>query len=109
MRRFEERRSELQRQLANAAAGIAGEPGWPSGTLTAAEVLAQANALAATLQSIIQAETALGVLRSQAGIQFDEGQETMRRVDLITTGLYGPAGVQKLRYGLRPIDMTKNT
>lgn len=109
MKRFEQSRSDLQRQLASAAAGIAGEPDWPSGTVTSASVLAQANALAASLHSIREAELALRMLRSQATIEAAAGRETLRQVDLITTSLYGPGGSQKITYGLRPIDTNRSS
>lgn len=107
-RRIRRGRYELAKQLHSASVAAAGEPNWPASGPTAAQLQAAADALETLITQIVGAENALQILRSQALTASKTGQDLMRRVDLLTSALYGPSGGKKIAFGLRPIDMVRS-
>lgn len=109
MRRFKTSRYELGVQVRSAANGILGEPAWPAGVPTHAEVLALADEFDAKVDDLREKENVL--LGARAGVLDVEArcQAMVRRIDNITSGLYGADGYQKGMYGLRPKDTTRNS
>jgi len=109
MRRIKTERYALQQQVLSAANGIAGEPAWPAGAPTQVEVQALADELDNLLTQIIEAENDLQGLRSQMKSTVESSQAMLRRIDNITSGLYGIDGAGKIAFGLRPVDTTRNS
>lgn len=109
MRRIKTERYALQQQVLSAANGIAGEPGWPAGAPTQVEVQTLADELDTLLTQIIEAENDLQGLRGQMQAAVVSSQAMLRRIDNITSGLYGADGSGKIAFGLRPVDTTRNS
>lgn len=107
-RRIRRGRYELAKQLHSASVAAAAEPQWPASGPSSVQLQAASDALETLITQIIGAENALQGLRSQALDATKSGQELMRRVDLLTSALYGPAGGKKISYGLRPIDLVRS-
>jgi len=61
------------------------------------------------MRQMVEAENVLQGLRTAMARAMAEGTRLMRRVDHVTTALYGDAGEQKHTFGLRPIDHTRNS
>ena len=95
--------------MRSAANGILGEPAWPAGVPTHAEVLALADEFDAKVDDLRQKENELRGAR-EGVLQVEERCQAMvRRIDNITSGLYGADGFQKANFGLRPKDRVRNT
>ncbi len=105
MRRVKSKRWDLQAQIANAARGIAGEAAWPAAAPTEAEVQALADRFEATIVEVERQEQNLKIQQEVARQELAEVVAMLRRIDFITTGLYGRDGAQKSSFGLRPIDI----
>src|SRR5688500_16714740 len=95
----------LALQLRNASAKVPGEPAWPAGGPSAAELAVAADQLEAAQKAVRNAEMELGLLRAGLRIDIGAARELMRRVDRVTTALYGEASPEKIPFGLRPIDL----
>lgn len=98
----------LQEQLQHAATGAAGEPSWPAGGLTPADIQAKADEFKAELDQLRQLELDIQGQRAQVEIVEDEVRKMMRRVDDITSALFGRDGFQKTKFGLPPVDTHPN-
>lgn len=61
------------------------------------------------LRQIVELESDLRRLRRGLQTAMVEGTNLIRRVDHITTALYGDAAPMKHKFGLRPIDQVRNS
>lgn len=97
---------KLTQQLRFAATAAAAVPGWAGPTPAELEALA------------VEIETADGEIREKLseikghrykmGRDIDSARELMRRVDYITTGLFGKGAGEKATFGLKPEDTVRN-
>lgn len=108
MRRVKRGPYELMVQLKSAVDAIAGEPAWPADP-TQAQVQALADDLDALITERIEKENDLQDVRARLRTTLESGQQIMRRIDVITSGLYGVDGSQKVVFGLRPVDTARNS
>ena len=97
---------EVARQLRSSATAAAGEPGWNGPT--PAELNAVADEIENTFDEVRQKLLDLKTARTVHHRSVGAGRDLMRRVDLITTALYGRGAGEKNRFGLRPEDLTRN-
>lgn len=109
MRRLKTERRQLAEQIKMAAQGILGEPAWPAGAPTAVEVQALADEFEDLLSQLGNMELQIAVLRETVRRKGDECQETVRRIDHVTSVLYGLDSVLKGNFGLRPIDTVRSS
>ena len=109
MRRIKTERYALQQQVLSAARGIAGEPAWPGGAPTQVEVQALADELDGLLIQHVELENDMQGLRTELQKSVQNCQAMLRRIDNITSGLYGADGAGKIAFGLRPVDTTRNS
>lgn len=109
MRRIKQERYALQMQIANAAHGIGEEPDWPSGAPTQIEVQAVADDLDDLLTQLVAAENQIAGVRAMIQQKSADGVALLRRIDNVTSALYGVDGAKKGLFGLRPIDTTRNS
>lgn len=98
----------MAQQLHSAAVAAAAEPDWPASWPTPAELQATSDALDTLITQIVGAENTLQGLRGQALMDTKTGQDLMRRVDLLTSALYGPSHHKKVAFGLRPIEQVRS-
>ena len=97
---------KLTHQLRNAADGVAAEPGGIGPTQ--AELDALANDLETGLTDVRQKMLILAKARAKVSMDAKKGRELMRRVDHLSTAIYGRGSGQKNKFGLRPEDLTRN-
>lgn len=109
MRRVSRDSIELSRQLQSSATASSLEPEWPAGAPTPLELNTSATAISNTKGAVGKAELELRLARVEHEKAMEIGSEQMRRVDLVTSALYGKSGSKKIAYGLRPIDGTRNS
>lgn len=109
MRRIFREWLKLADQLLMAGNGIAGEPGWPGSAPTQAQVQAKAAEIKDLRMQIADAELLLRGLRPALEKAIGEGIELMKLVDDTTSGLYGEAGGDKLKFGLPPKDRARRS
>ncbi len=100
---------KLSQQLHLASAAADDEPLWPGGAPTPAVLQTASAELQTLITEIVAAENVLDGLRAEMGTAVQNGQDLMRRVDHITSFLYGDTGPKKALYGLRPIDRKRST
>ena len=94
--------SDLRDQLAIAATGIGNEPDWPSTGPTQADVTTEATDLHTAITLVKSCEAQLADARTDLHQKRNGGVNTMKRVDQITDGLYGPDSTKKEHFGLPP-------
>lgn len=109
MRRINREKYALHMQMISAVRGITGEPGWPAGAPTAAQAQALADELDQALTDLVAVENDMSGVRFRTNDSAQRCRELLRRIDNITSGLYGIDGAAKISYGLRPIDTTRNS
>lgn len=108
MRRIVKDPYKLVSQLRSSAAAIGNEPQWPLSAPTQAEVAADAAEIDQLITDMIAIENQMQSKREEMRLALEKGFGTMRRIDHVTSGLYGESGGGKVSYGLRPIDRTRN-
>lgn len=108
MRRLQQDRYKLQIQMKLAIAGIQGEPAWP-GAPSLVEVQQASAALEAAVAAAKAAETELKLRRGAVDEARSQALAVLRRIDHVTSYLYGDSGSQKHKFGLRPIDNVRNS
>jgi len=101
-RRIPTKPSELRDQLMQASSGIAGEANWPSTAPTQAGVNANTADLFTAITAVNDLKAQLAQARATLRDKRDVGVATMKRIDEVTDGLYGPDGAQKNNFGLPP-------
>ena len=102
-KRIKSKPADVLQQLRLVAAGIAGEPDWPTSSAPEpAQVNALAGDLEGNLRDIEQLEAQLSVARARRADLAKAGQQTIRRADQVTSGLYGPDDTRKENFGLPP-------
>ena len=109
MRRIARNWNVLAQQLVSAGRGISGEPAWPASAPSQATVEAAGTLLYDLTTQMVAAENVLQRLRVSMDRAMADGAQLMRRVDQVTTALYGDADPQKHAFGLRPIDHIRNS
>ncbi len=100
---------ELANQLERAASSASLEPQWPVGSLPIADLTNMATELEASRLAVIDAENKISAARSQLKINMAAANALMRRVDLITSAIFGETAAEKLSYSLPPIDRDRNS
>ena len=100
-------RIEVYRQIQMAATAIVADPSWP-GLPSGAEVQQAADDLKLANENLFKAEQALRAARFEANSARERALDLLRRVDYVTDSLYGPGGVEKGRFGVRPKDQHRN-
>ena len=94
--------TELRDQLNQAEMGIVGAASWPTTAPPQLEVAATANALSTAITQVDALKAQLALARATLRTKRDTGVDTMKRIDEVTDGLYGPDGAEKLNFGLPP-------
>jgi hypothetical protein len=101
--RIQRRPDALRDQLnqASAAATAAGLA-WPATAPTPAAITAAADAIDTNLTNIDGFVASLATERQSRDTNVAAGMDIMRTVDEVTDVLYGPAGAEKVGFGLTP-------
>ena len=94
--------NEVRDQLVQAATGIGGESNWPSTAPTQADVNTLSGDLHTEIMNVDSLKAQLATARAALRAKRDEGVDTMKKIDQVTDGLYGPDGPQKENFGLPP-------
>lgn len=94
--------NEVRDQLLQAASGINGEPEWPSTAPTEADVNAQVLSMTTAISNVDSLKAQLAQARAELRDLRDTGVDTMKRIDQVTDGLYGPESPKKENFGLPP-------
>ena len=101
-RRIPTKPNDVRDQLAQAATGISGEPNWPATAPTQAAVTTLATDIHTAITNVDSLKAQLAEARAALRDIRDQGVDTMKRIDQVTDGLYGPDSPQKESYGLPP-------
>ena len=101
-RRISRRPVGLRDQLLTIVSGIAGEANWPATAPSQAEASSVAEALDAAITQVDQLAAQLAAARAVLHDRRDESFDFIKRIDQITSGLYGPRGAAKNNFGLPP-------
>lgn len=101
-RRIPTKPAELRDQMIQAAAGIGAEVNWPTTAPTQAEVQAHVSAINTAITQVDDLKAQLAQARAELRTQRDQGVDTMKKIDQVTDGLYGPDGPEKNNFGLPP-------
>jgi len=101
-RRIPTKPNDVRDQLAQAATGIGGEANWPVVAPTQAAVTTLATDIHTAIGNVDTLKAQLSQARATLRDIRDQGVDTMKRVDQVTDGLYGPDGPQKNNFGLPP-------
>lgn len=108
-RRIPTKPNEVRDQLMQASSGIGGEANWPSTAPTQAEVGVQMGDLFTAITAVNDLKAQLAQARATLRDKRDVGVETMKRIDEVTDGLYGPDGPEKNNFGLPPKKTTRES
>lgn len=92
----------LRDQMVQAANGIGGEANWPATAPTQAEVTTIATDLHNEILNVDSLKAQLATARAALRTKRDDGVDTMKKIDAVTDGLYGPDGTEKENFGLPP-------
>lgn len=92
----------LRDQLIQAATGIGGEANWPATAPTQAEVNTLGTDMHTLIANVDSLKAQLATARAALRAKRDDGVATMKKIDAVTDGLYGPDGTQKENFGLPP-------
>lgn len=101
-------RDGLLHQLMTAATGAAGDPSWPAGSLSPAAIQTKADDFAKALDDLRKLELQTRTQRATVEILEAEVRKMMRRVDDLSSALYGRDNVLKEKFGLPPVDTHPN-
>ncbi len=94
--------SALRDVMAQATVGIGGEANWPTTAPTETEVNTEALALHADIMDVESKKAQLAQARAALRAKRDQCLATMKKIDQVTDGLYGPDGPEKENFGLPP-------
>ncbi len=108
-RRIPTKPNELRDQLMQASSAIAGEANWPTTAPTQAGVNANITVLFTAITAVNDLKAQLAQARATLRDKRDAGVETMKRIDEVTDGLYGPDGPEKNNFGLTPKKTTRES
>lgn len=101
-RRIPTQPNNVRDQLMQAAAGIGGEPHWPTTAPTPAEVDATTSELAAEITTVNELKAQFSAARARLRAKRDAAVAMIKRIDDVTDGLYGPDSPTKENFGLMP-------
>ncbi len=101
-RRIPTKPNELRDQMMQAATGIGNETNWPPTAPTQVDVSTQMAAIHTAITQVDDLKAQLAQARANLRTQRDQGVDTMKRIDEVTDGLYGPDGPEKNNFGLPP-------
>lgn len=76
--------------------------------LDPADIDALANKLDAEVRDMGLKAMLFGIAQQQVKLTSKETEEMLKRIDGITTMMFGETGAQKVSYGMRPIDRVRN-
>jgi len=101
-RRIPTKPNEVRDQLVQAASGISGEPNWSATAPTQVAVTTLATDMHTAIGNVDSLKAQLSQARAALRGIRDQGVDTMKRIDQVTDGLYGPDSPKKENYGLPP-------
>ncbi|MEQ1934242.1 MAG: hypothetical protein ABL962_10260 [Fimbriimonadaceae bacterium] len=101
-------RYKLLQALKSAAHGAASDPNWPVATIPPGDLVTLAQAFEAEIVLVGNHENNLRGEQAGLRMTMDNVTTILKRVDAITTAIYGESGGEKGLYGIRPIDRTRN-
>lgn len=105
-RRIPTKPTELRDQMFQAMTGIGGEANWPVTAPTQVDVQGRVTDIASAITQVNSLKSQLALARSDLRAKRDAGIDTMKRIDQVTDGLYGPDGPEKNNFGLPPKKLT---
>ena len=94
--------TELRDQLVQSLSGIGGETNWPLTAPQQIDVDVVKSQLDTAITQVDTLKSQLAQARATLRDKRDAGVDTMKRIDEVTDGLYGPDGPEKLNFGLPP-------
>ena len=102
--RIKSKPTDVRDQLATAAGGVGAEADWPpSGVPTQSELATAAQTLATNISLVDSLEAQLTVARRDRDTSRDAGVDLLKRVDEVSTGLYGAHDPRKNNLGIPPL------